>query len=137
MSYLALASNDSIVKLSVNGTETTAYAFDGTTLAITSGVPLGENATVVIETEQEILTTKLTLVSFNIKGVEDMEEYKTNLVNQVWTANAPGYIIMTGDVDFDAVEPIASAITPVPGGVGPMTITMLLQNTLTAAKKKA
>ncbi len=44
---------------------------------------------------------------------------------------------LTGDVDFDAVEPIASYITPVPGGVGPMTITMLLQNTLTAAKKAA
>ena len=43
---------------------------------------------------------------------------------------------LTGDVDFEAVEPIASAITPVPGGVGPMTITMLMQNTLTAAKKK-
>ncbi len=42
---------------------------------------------------------------------------------------------LTGDVDFASVEPIASAITPVPGGVGPMTITMLLQNTLTAAKK--
>ena len=42
---------------------------------------------------------------------------------------------LTGDVDFAAVEPIASAITPVPGGVGPMTITMLLQNTLTAAEK--
>ncbi|MBR7098509.1 MAG: bifunctional methylenetetrahydrofolate dehydrogenase/methenyltetrahydrofolate cyclohydrolase FolD [Clostridia bacterium] len=41
---------------------------------------------------------------------------------------------LTGDVDFEAVEPIASAITPVPGGVGPMTITMLLQNTLTAAR---
>ncbi|MBR7151802.1 MAG: bifunctional methylenetetrahydrofolate dehydrogenase/methenyltetrahydrofolate cyclohydrolase FolD [Clostridia bacterium] len=40
---------------------------------------------------------------------------------------------LTGDVDFASVEPIASAITPVPGGVGPMTITMLLQNTLTAA----
>ena len=44
---------------------------------------------------------------------------------------------LTGDVDFDAVEPIASAITPVPGGVGPMTITMLLKNTLTAARNKA
>ena len=42
---------------------------------------------------------------------------------------------LTGDVDFAAVEPVASAITPVPGGVGPMTITMLLKNTLTAAKK--
>ena len=44
---------------------------------------------------------------------------------------------LTGDVDYAAVEPIASAITPVPGGVGPMTITMLLQNTLTAARKTA
>lgn len=40
-----------------------------------------------------------------------------------------------GDVAFDEVSPIAYAITPVPGGVGPMTITMLLKNTLTAAKK--
>lgn len=40
---------------------------------------------------------------------------------------------LTGDVDFESVEPVASYITPVPGGVGPMTITMLLQNTLTAA----
>lgn len=42
---------------------------------------------------------------------------------------------LTGDVDFDAVSKKASLITPVPGGVGPMTITMLLGNTLTAAKK--
>ena len=42
---------------------------------------------------------------------------------------------LCGDVDFEAVSPIASMITPVPGGVGPMTITMLLKNTLTAAKK--
>ena len=41
---------------------------------------------------------------------------------------------LCGDVDFAAVEPVASYITPVPGGVGPMTITMLLRNTLTAAK---
>jgi len=41
---------------------------------------------------------------------------------------------LAGDVDFEAVSPIASAITPVPGGVGPMTIAMLLKNTLTAAK---
>ncbi len=41
---------------------------------------------------------------------------------------------LTGDVDFTAVEPKASYITPVPGGVGPMTITTLLENTLTAAK---
>ena len=40
---------------------------------------------------------------------------------------------LVGDVDFAAVSPIASYITPVPGGVGPMTITTLLKNTLTAA----
>lgn len=47
--------------------------------------------------------------------------------------NAEGKLC--GDVDFPAVEPLCSYITPVPGGVGPMTITMLLRNTLTAAEK--
>ncbi|CZT55893.1 bifunctional methylenetetrahydrofolate dehydrogenase/methenyltetrahydrofolate cyclohydrolase FolD [[Clostridium] leptum] len=41
---------------------------------------------------------------------------------------------LCGDVDFDSVEPVAGCITPVPGGVGPMTIAMLMQNTLMAAK---
>lgn len=41
---------------------------------------------------------------------------------------------LTGDVDFASVSEVAGWITPVPGGVGPMTITMLLQNTLTAAR---
>ncbi len=44
---------------------------------------------------------------------------------------------LTGDVDFATVAPKASYITPVPGGVGPMTITMLMQNTLTAARARA
>ena len=43
---------------------------------------------------------------------------------------------LCGDVDFEAVAEKCSAITPVPGGVGPMTIAMLMQNTLTAAKKQ-
>ena len=43
---------------------------------------------------------------------------------------------LCGDVNFDEVADIASLITPVPGGVGPMTITMLLNNTLIAAKKQ-
>ena len=46
-----------------------------------------------------------------------------------------GYRI-TGDVDFDAVSKKASYITPVPGGVGPMTIAMLLKNTLLAREQK-
>ncbi|MBQ8146710.1 MAG: bifunctional methylenetetrahydrofolate dehydrogenase/methenyltetrahydrofolate cyclohydrolase FolD [Clostridia bacterium] len=43
---------------------------------------------------------------------------------------------LVGDVHFESAEKVASYITPVPGGVGPMTITMLLQNTLTAAKEQ-
>jgi methylenetetrahydrofolate dehydrogenase (NADP+)/methenyltetrahydrofolate cyclohydrolase len=48
-----------------------------------------------------------------------------------------GKAILAGDVDFDGVEKKASAITPVPGGVGPMTITMLLKNTVESAKMAA
>ncbi|MFZ2123380.1 MAG: bifunctional methylenetetrahydrofolate dehydrogenase/methenyltetrahydrofolate cyclohydrolase FolD [Rhodoferax sp.] len=44
---------------------------------------------------------------------------------------------LCGDVDFEGVRQVASAITPVPGGVGPMTITMLLVNTLEAAERAA
>jgi methylenetetrahydrofolate dehydrogenase (NADP+)/methenyltetrahydrofolate cyclohydrolase len=44
---------------------------------------------------------------------------------------------LCGDVDFEGVRQVASAITPVPGGVGPMTITMLLINTLEAAERAA
>lgn len=42
---------------------------------------------------------------------------------------------ITGDVDFEGVSSKASFITPVPGGVGPMTITMLLENTIAAAER--
>lgn len=48
--------------------------------------------------------------------------------------NAEGKLC--GDVDFDSVAPKAAYLTPVPGGVGPMTIAMLMQNTLTAAKEQ-
>jgi methylenetetrahydrofolate dehydrogenase (NADP+)/methenyltetrahydrofolate cyclohydrolase len=44
---------------------------------------------------------------------------------------------LVGDVDFDAAREVAGAITPVPGGVGPMTIAMLLRNTLTAGTARA
>ena len=44
---------------------------------------------------------------------------------------------VVGDVDFDEVSEIAGAITPVPGGVGPMTIACLLKNTVTAACRQA
>jgi methylenetetrahydrofolate dehydrogenase (NADP+)/methenyltetrahydrofolate cyclohydrolase len=57
-------------------------------------------------------------------------------VNQIGTT-PEGKRILAGDVDFDGVKEKAKAITPVPGGVGPMTITMLMMNTVKAAKVAA
>jgi len=57
-------------------------------------------------------------------------------VNEVGRTDE-GKRILVGDVDFNAVKEVASAITPVPGGVGPMTITMLMLNTLQAAQRAA
>jgi methylenetetrahydrofolate dehydrogenase (NADP+) / methenyltetrahydrofolate cyclohydrolase len=54
-------------------------------------------------------------------------------INRVEDVSRKSGFRMVGDVDFDAVAPIASAITPVPGGVGPMTIVGLLSNTLKAS----
>jgi len=56
-------------------------------------------------------------------------------VNRVEDASKPKGYRLVGDVDFEAVKEKASAITPVPGGVGPMTITMLLYNTVESAKR--
>lgn len=58
-------------------------------------------------------------------------------VNRIPDAAKKSGFRLTGDVDFDAVKEIAAYITPVPGGVGPMTIAMLMQNTLEAAEKSA
>ncbi|HWQ47300.1 MAG TPA: tetrahydrofolate dehydrogenase/cyclohydrolase catalytic domain-containing protein, partial [Longilinea sp.] len=55
-------------------------------------------------------------------------------MNRVDDASKPKGYRLTGDVAFDEVKEVASAITPVPGGVGPMTIAMLLRNTLRAAE---
>jgi methylenetetrahydrofolate dehydrogenase (NADP+)/methenyltetrahydrofolate cyclohydrolase len=57
---------------------------------------------------------------------------KNSIIIDVGISRRQGRII--GDVDFESVKKAASYITPVPGGVGPMTITMLLKNTITAAK---
>ncbi|SHG56720.1 bifunctional 5,10-methylenetetrahydrofolate dehydrogenase/5,10-methenyltetrahydrofolate cyclohydrolase [Flavobacterium johnsoniae] len=65
----------------------------------------------------------VTVIDVGITRVED-------------ASNAKGYIIK-GDVDFDGVSKKASFITPVPGGVGPMTIAMLLKNTLLARKMRS
>jgi methylenetetrahydrofolate dehydrogenase (NADP+)/methenyltetrahydrofolate cyclohydrolase len=56
-------------------------------------------------------------------------------VNRVPDPSAKGGWRLTGDVDFAGVQPVAGKITPNPGGVGPMTIAMLLQNTVRAAEQ--
>ena len=58
-------------------------------------------------------------------------------VNRVPDATKPKGYRLCGDADFASCSAVASAITPVPGGVGPMTITMLLWNTLEAARRAA
>ena len=58
-------------------------------------------------------------------------------VNRVGVSEKTGKAILAGDVDFDSVSQKAAYITPVPGGVGPMTITMLMKNTVMAAKMAA
>lgn len=56
-------------------------------------------------------------------------------VNRIPDATKKNGFRLAGDVDFDAAKEVASLITPVPGGVGPMTITMLLYNTLESARR--
>ena len=58
-------------------------------------------------------------------------------INRVEDATSPKGYRIVGDVDFDSVRPVASLITPVPKGVGPMTIAMLLRNTVRAATMSA
>lgn len=57
-------------------------------------------------------------------------------INRVPDSTKKTGFALKGDVDYDAVAPKASAITPVPGGVGPMTIAMLMENTLIAACRR-
>jgi methylenetetrahydrofolate dehydrogenase (NADP+)/methenyltetrahydrofolate cyclohydrolase len=71
----------------------------------------------------EMVKDGVVVIDVGINRVEDASREK-------------GYRIV-GDVDYDGVGAKAAAITPVPGGVGPMTIAMLMQNTLTAARRAA
>jgi methylenetetrahydrofolate dehydrogenase (NADP+) / methenyltetrahydrofolate cyclohydrolase len=58
-------------------------------------------------------------------------------INRIEDASKKSGYRVVGDVDFEAVKEVAGAITPVPGGVGPLTIAMLMQNTLQSARTRA
>jgi methylenetetrahydrofolate dehydrogenase (NADP+)/methenyltetrahydrofolate cyclohydrolase len=96
----------------------------------------------------------VTICHSRTKNIEDITRQADILIAAVGIAHfvkqdwvKPGAVVidvgvnrldsgkLAGDVDFEAVKEVAGYITPVPGGVGPMTITMLLQNTLQAAKR--
>jgi methylenetetrahydrofolate dehydrogenase (NADP+)/methenyltetrahydrofolate cyclohydrolase len=106
----------------------------------------GANATVTIAHSRTKNLTELTKCADIIVAAIGKPEYiKADMVkdgvviidvgvNQVGTT-PEGKRILKGDVDFEDVKDKASAITPVPGGVGPMTITMLMMNTIKSAQR--
>jgi methylenetetrahydrofolate dehydrogenase (NADP+) / methenyltetrahydrofolate cyclohydrolase len=100
----------------------------------------GANATVTVchsqsENLPEILQSADILVAAvgKAKFIQKQMVKKGIVIIDVGISRSDGQIV--GDVDFENVAPLASHITPVPGGVGPMTIAMLLQNTFTIYKK--
>ncbi len=102
---------------------------------------LGENGTVTVchsKTENLAEVTKRADILVAAVGrayfvTADMVKNGAVVIDVGMNRNAEGKLC--GDVDFENVKDKCSYITPVPGGVGPMTITMLLKNTLTASKK--
>jgi len=100
---------------------------------------LARNATVTIchrytqELERHTREADVLAVAVGVPGLIGAAHVKPGaVVIDVGINRVDGALV--GDVDFDAVRPLASAITPVPGGVGPMTIACLLANTLRAAQ---
>ena len=102
---------------------------------------LGQNGTVTIchsRTKDLAEVTRRADILVAAVGIayfvkEDMVKDGAVVIDVGMNRNAEGKLC--GDVDFEAVKDKCSFITPVPGGVGPMTITMLLKNTLTASKQ--
>lgn len=104
---------------------------------------LNANATVEIchiftdDLKKHTLVADIVLVGAGVVNLikEDMIREGTIVVDIGINRTADGRLV--GDTDFDAIAPKTAYITPVPGGVGPMTITMLLSNTLKAAQNHA
>ncbi|MGN0527230.1 MAG: bifunctional methylenetetrahydrofolate dehydrogenase/methenyltetrahydrofolate cyclohydrolase FolD [Acutalibacteraceae bacterium] len=103
---------------------------------------LKENGTVEIchsktaDLKKETLSADILVAAVGVAYFvkEDMVKDGAVVIDVGMNRNAEGKLC--GDVDFDGVEKKASFITPVPGGVGPMTITMLLENTVRAVEQK-
>ncbi|MBO8170368.1 MAG: bifunctional methylenetetrahydrofolate dehydrogenase/methenyltetrahydrofolate cyclohydrolase FolD [Bacillaceae bacterium] len=102
---------------------------------------LHENATVSIchsrtrDLKEMTRQADILVVAAGREGMVGKEHIKPGAIVIDVGVNRTAEGKLTGDVRFDEAREVASYITPVPGGVGPMTITMLLKNTLTAAKQ--
>jgi methylenetetrahydrofolate dehydrogenase (NADP+)/methenyltetrahydrofolate cyclohydrolase len=100
---------------------------------------------------EKVANATVTVCHSQTKNLAEITKQADILIVAIGRANAitethvkPGAVVidvginrtdigLVGDVDFESARKVASAITPVPGGVGPLTIAMLLKNTLTAA----
>jgi methylenetetrahydrofolate dehydrogenase (NADP+)/methenyltetrahydrofolate cyclohydrolase len=84
----------------------------------------------------EFVRPGATVVDVGINRIESIEEIPENLrgSGRIASAIAEKGSAIVGDVDFDDVSRVASRITPVPGGVGPLTVAMLIHNTVLAAR---
>ena len=106
----------------------------------------GANSTVTIvhtrtkDLEAHCKRADILIVAAGVPGLVKPEWIKPGStvidvgVNRIGMNEKTGKAILSGDVDFDAAKEIAGKITPVPGGVGPMTIAMLMKNTLRSAQ---
>lgn len=103
---------------------------------------LQKNATVTIchsrtgDLKGKVISADIVIAAVGVPEMVKGDWIKPGAVVIDVGVNRVGEKKLVGDVEFDAASKVASAITPVPGGVGPMTITMLLYNTLEAAKMK-
>ncbi len=107
---------------------------------------VGANSTVTIvhtrtkDLAEHCLRADILIVAAGVPGLVKPEWIKPGStvidvgVNRIGMNEKTGKAILSGDVDFDAAKEIAGKITPVPGGVGPMTIAMLMKNTLKSAQ---
>jgi methylenetetrahydrofolate dehydrogenase (NADP+)/methenyltetrahydrofolate cyclohydrolase len=104
---------------------------------------LQQNATVTIchshtqNLKAQTLQADLIVAAVGVRNILTADMVKSGAVVLDVGMNRNEQGKLCGDVDFEGVEKVASFITPVPGGVGPMTITMLLVNTLEAAERSA
>ena len=112
-----------------------AVAASGLTVpAVGKAVTSGTTGPVVISSANGIEATKKAATMIR-DGADTLDAVIAG-VNRVEDASKKSGFKLVGDVDFEAVKEVAGAISPVPGGAGPMTITMLLHNTIRAAKLK-